>query len=254
MLGMFMSKIHPILMNTPMVKATLDGTKTQTRRVVKPQPVSPYEYAPEVNVITTCPFESVEKGFLACYKLGHVSHSFGKSLFPPYMPGDILYVRETWREWHPSDSECGCGGDYCTCSVRPSTPACYKADGHIIEDEDREVYGLKWKPSIHMPKRVARLFLKVTKVRVERLQQISIDDIEREGTNVSRCLGLPACGSPYTECDDCEKAMEEAARYDFETLWDSTTTKPGTRWADNPWVWVYEFEKCDKPEGWGKDA
>ncbi|WP_319760317.1 hypothetical protein [Maridesulfovibrio sp.] len=221
-----MSKIRPILMNTEMARATLDNRKTQTRRLI------PWKYVSLADTDRNDPsYFCVEDD---------AGNWWSGVEIAPYQVGDILYVRETWREWHSSDSECGCGGDYCTCSVKPSTPACYKADGHVIEDEDREMYGIKWTPSIHMPKWACRLFLRVTDVRMERLQQISANDARAEG-----CPDIPVPGANQADVDFM--AIEW-----FADIWDTTTTKSGTRWEDNPWVWVYGYEICAKPEGWGE--
>jgi hypothetical protein len=246
--------IKPILFNSLMVRAILGGRKTITRRVVNPQPV----------------YDGRSKNweFNARGQAGYVP--INKAIeFAPYAVGDVLWVRETWREWNESDADCGCGGDYCLCNPTPPTPVCYRADGHYIDPEDRETYGLKWRPSIHMPKWACRLWLRVTDVRVERLQDIGDEDAVAEGCLTNDEAAYELSGDPGSwPCPDCggdgvHGALDEASlgfyevdcttcdtpRKRFICLWDSLT-KPGTSWDDNPWVWVIQFERCEKPEGW----
>jgi hypothetical protein len=136
-----------------------------------------------------------------------------KLYMPPYQPGDILYVRETWSEWT---------GGYL-----------YKAwTGPFLQEGCSAT--MKWHPSIHMSKEAARIWLKVTDVRVERLQDITEELAQAEG-----CMSGMLTGP-------C------AARQQFEEIWDSTIKKSDLDrygWDANPWVWVIEFERCDKPKG-----
>lgn len=209
-----MSRILPILFNGEMVRAILDGRKTVTRRVVKhPFEVHPNGYItkPRGNE-RLCPCE------------------------PPYQPGDILYIRETWA-FLPC-IECMDEGPSCHIE-----PAVY--DDGDCESEGCFVYKashprperVSWTPSIHMPKQAARIWLKVTDVRVECLQDMTGQDILREGVN---CHVHPK--ADYF--DGNQKMM-------FAELWDSTVNKPDLDrygWDANPWVWVIEFERCEKPE------
>ena len=137
--------MKPILFNTEMVKAILEGRKTVIRRVVKPQPKQPI---PLGFVVSST--DSKNEG---CFgwgkdKCGGII-DYAK---PPYRIGDILYVRETW--------------------VKADDGYFYRANATPISEEVRKDFGYKWKPSIHMPKIAARIFLKVTNVRVERLQNM----------------------------------------------------------------------------------
>lgn len=207
--------IKPILFSGSMVRAILAGKKTQTRRVVKP------------------PFELLPNGYLVRPD-GHGGR-FGP--YPaPYQPGDTLWVRETWREWDERDVE---GVDDDPESFREWTPpteplsACFRADCGELEEEDREA-GLKWRPSIFMPKHHCRLFLKVTGVRVQRLQDITVEDILAEGLSTTA-----------REHDACCHLREQ-----WEELWDSINAARGFGFDTNPWVWVYEFKRTHKPEGW----
>lgn len=185
--------IKPILFNTEMVRAILDGRKSCTRRVVKPQPTARYG--------------------VQCIK-------------PPYQPGDILYVRETWKR--------ALNGYY------------------YYEDWQRDDIAdiTKWKPSIHMPKEAARIWLKVTGVRVERLHEITENGALREGAQGIRCdhAGLGVYG-----CTDCmNTGWIEPPQVEFMYIWDSTVKKSDIDrygWDANPWVWVIEYERCEKPEG-----
>lgn len=204
--------IKPILFNTEMVRAILDGRKTCTRRVIKPQP----------NEKHTFPFgfvtDSTEKKVVGYFGFG--IDEYGGSIQyvkPPYRyaPGDILYVRETWCD----DRQ----------FTHASTPGryFYKAS---------ESGNFKWHPSIHMPKEATRIWLKVTDVRVERLQDITSEQISREGVEVEYPHVLNG----------------EEKRYAFSTLWNSTIKKSDIDrygWDANPWVWVIEFERCEKPKG-----
>lgn len=189
--------MKPILFNSEMVQAILDGRKCCTRRVVK-FPVNRY-----TNNVPLA--DKIVLQELRCDKANFLEEpffSFGMNL--PYQPGDIIYVRETWKK----------------------APNGY----YYYEDWQRNDIAdvTKWKPSIHMPKEAARIWLKVTNVRVERLQDMTDDDAEAEGCfdYTSTALGFP-------------------------DVWDSTIKKSDLDrygWDANPWVWVIEFERCDKLE------
>ena len=176
--------MKPILLKTEMVRAILEGRKTVTRRVVKPQP-----FAVKQDENDPCWY-------------GHFVSESGKVLLdkPPYHPGDILYVRET----------------FCR-QPREEYPFVYKAS---VETPA----AWQWRPSIHMPREAARIFLRVTDLRVERVQDIDDDGVVAEGLNI---------GDPFDE------------------LWNSTI-KPADRdlygWDANPWVWVIEFERISREE------
>ena len=152
---------------------------------------------------------------------------------PPYKSGDILWVRETWHRYTKRVGE----GEKC----RLKTFFGYKAS--IANSEDASE---PWKPSIHMPKEAARIFLRVKDVRVERLLDITEEDAVREGCHV----GYSPKPNEYTRQDD---TYVNTARDHFFFVWEATV-KP-TDWdvygiIANPWVWVIEFERCEKPEGW----
>lgn len=201
--------IKPILFNTEMVRAILDGRKTCTRRLIKPQPDKKHIYP--LGFVT----DSTEKKEVGCF--GFAANEYGGSIQyvkPPYRyaPGDILYVREIWKK----------------------APNGY----YYYEDWQRNDIAdvTKWKPSIHMPKEAARIWLKVADVRVERSQEITIDGIRNEGIS-----------SMAVHAGDMEIALKE-----WKNLWNSTIKKnrpDSYGWDANPWVWVIEFERCEKPEG-----
>ena len=195
--------IKPILFNTEMVRAILDGRKNCTRRIVKPQQLigmlpdkckngAPEEFLKEKKLMFKPYCDMTDAELInTAYKA-------------PYQPGDILYVRETWKK----------------------APNGY----YYYEDwQKNDIADItKWKPSIHMPKEAARIWLKVTDVRVERLQDMTDDDAEAEGCfdYTSTALGFP-------------------------DVWDSTIKNSDLDrygWNTNPWVWVIKFEQCEKPK------
>ena len=149
----------------------------------------------------------------------------------PVQVGDVLWVRETWSP----------------VNVRPRRYI-YKAD---VDRRIGEGVGLPlcWHPSIHMPREAARIFLRLTDVRVERLQDITAEGALDEGTNVE----FPEPKPSYISLAYTEMRLKPAARQSFASLWDSTfkpADRPTYGWEANPWVWVIEFERCEKPEGW----
>ena len=231
---------RPILFNTEMVMALLNGTKTCTRRVVR------YKYS---NTEMKIKKDKYGTRLIEIQKDENSDGSTYQKLLPfvekeaPYQPGDILYVRETFT-WCPCWD---CGLD--------TVPDGYK--NPVIYDSKKKEHGCymyrascedneylsadTWHPSIHMPKEAARIFLKVTDVRVERLQEITVDDCHREGINIAT--------SSVTDGETL-KRNHNFSLEKFETLWDSTIKKSDLNvygWDANPWVWVVEFERCEKP-------
>lgn len=194
--------IKPILFNTDMVWAILDGRKGCTRRIVK-------GFIPNDAKWGYTAF--TPKGCISCR--GTFADGYGEKFFKlPCEPGDILYVRETWKR----------------------APNGY----YYYEDWQRDDIAdiTKWKPSIHMPKEAARIWLKVTNVRVERLQEITPQGAWKEG---ARC----SCLHPVPDCAGNKTA--------FVNIWNSTIKKSDLDWygwSANPWVWVIEFERCEKPK------
>ena len=216
--------IKPILFNTEMVRAILDGRKDATRRIVK-------GFIPDDAVWGYTAF--TPKGYISCR--GTFADGYGEKFFKlPCEPGDILYVRETWHKYTKRIGK----GESC----RLAEFYGYKAS--VANSEDAEE---PWRPSTQMPKEAARIWLKVTDVRVERLQEISEDGAVKEGIYVANCKD---CNAPFG-CDACpDEGYDEID--EFAELWDSTIKKSDIDrycWDVNPWVWVISFERCEKPEG-----
>lgn len=199
--------IKPILFKTEMVKAILQGRKTQTRRIVKPYY---HEYDAGFNVVTNA--ATGDFCYIEYYDVDE--RPTNRFLKPPYIPGDILWVREAW----------------CNLPVSPGGHTrlmrgryYYKAD---VPDIRPDGWKGNWKPSIHMPKEAARIFLRVQDVRAERLKSITPFDAMDEG---------------FTDWNDLQRG------------WDSTIRKadiPRYGWFANPWVWRIVFDRTEKPEGW----
>lgn len=229
-----MSKIRPILFNTDMVRAILDGRKTVTRRVMKPQIP---DVCPEcMHIHADYIYDRIAEN-IYCAICGEPLQLEVK---PSYQPGDILYVRETWQH--------GYGGTYL-----------YKASaGHdlFMTQEGKIVSNIPWRSSIHMPKEAARIWLKVTDVRVERLQDITEEQVDEEGFRFKPpCLTLVSADGHCCDLDGpctskikyCDMSMGELFG---KELWNSTIKKADVDrygWDANPWVWVIEFEQCEKP-------
>lgn len=199
--------IKPILFNTDMVRAILDGRKSCTRRICK----DANEYT-----VPDMEFYNADKRTYAVHNFVDKEHTEQLSTAErtcPICTGDILYVRETWKE----------------------APKGY----YYYEDWQRNDIAdiTKWKPSIHMPKEAARIWLKVMNVRVERLQEISAESALAEGADkyIHTNGGLD----------------ENMTITSFIGIWNSTIKKSDLDrygWDANPWVWVIEFERCEKQE------
>lgn len=223
--------IKPILFNTEMVRAILDGRKTCTRRVAKNVPDHTHRIEP-VYENGRFQFDCFYSSYVAALD---ADADFCMPCFPPYQQGDILYVRETWgtysKNWWEADYFMY-RADY------PNEATTYTYSDGIVCDLP------KWHPSIHMPKEAARIWLRVTDVRVERLQECGEGwciDIEKEG------IATPQDPILYISDD----AFHDALRMEFQKTWDKTIKKSDLDrygWNANPWVWVIEFERCEKPE------
>ena len=212
--------IKPILFNTEMVRAILDGRKTCTRRLVR--------FLPGENPQWT--------GYIRDGLMLYNGRNEPCIIKAPYQPGDTLYVRETW---------CGLPVNEAG-HMRGHTIYYYKADGELRPKGWRGT----WHPSIHMPKEASRIWLKVTDVMVERLKDITEDGALREGSQGIRCNHV-ALGEQG--CTDCmNTGWIEPPQVEFMQIWNSTIKKSDIDcygWDANPWVWVIEFERCKKPEG-----
>jgi len=205
------AKEKPIIFSTEMVRAILDGRKTQTRRVVKPQPP---------------PRLDGDAGMYAYkdgWRYGDCEYRNGDVEKPPYPPGTILWVREAWcRKWQDPQ---GWTDEFL-----------YKADDNRVIHVD-DISKSPWKPSIHMPKEAARLFLEVTNVRVERLQDISYKDIFAEGT-IWGAIGHEIYLT-YQDGSSAERVL-------FRKLWNKLNGKKYP-WESNPFCWVIEFKVVSDP-------
>lgn len=218
--------IKPILFNMEMVRAILDGRKTCTRRIVK-------DDIPDDAMWGYTAF--TPKGYISCR--GVYADGYGEGFYKlPYQSGDLLYVRETWGISNMDDESKMVYIVY-RASEDQENEGCREV--HLPDEKFEKMYESmaesepEWHPSIHMPKEAARIWLKVTDVRVERLQKITEVQAQAEGCNSGLLTG--AC----------------TARGQFEDLWNTTIKKSDIDrygWDANSWVWVIEFERCEKPQ------
>ncbi|WP_458718289.1 hypothetical protein [Pseudomonas gregormendelii] len=229
-------KERPILFSAPMVRAILEGRKTVTRRAVK------------------FPFKDKATGcWLAGNEIGPVEV---RDNSPFGQPGERLYVRETFMDLR------GTGVEHRPDPGGPLQRYAYGADTRpgSSGDEARKDFGLKWKPSIHMPRAASRILLEITDVRVERLQDISEDQARAEGcffTDYGQACFHGGRGiRDATECEypaskhqqrpgwmwdktNSHEQCLDSARNAFGNLWQSV----GGDWNASPWVWVVEFKR-----------
>lgn len=218
-------KERPILFSGAMVRAILSGQKTQTRRVIKPQPEVTEKRLRETG------------GWVEGETLSqHVNEAWQAGFIPvecPYgQPGDRLWVREAFHSYHWDQPR-----------------AVYRADGERqrvrTQIESYEVG--RWKPSIHMPRWACRIVLEIVSVRVERLQDISEEDAEAEGILAD---SFEYGGQQYFRdyrLTDAEASTQPALtcpRESFRSLWESINGQES--WQANPWVWVVEFRRVGK--------
>lgn len=217
--------MKPIIFSTEMVRAILEGRKTQTRRVVRPQPPDGEAfYGPRLYY----PVAIDKDGMMGPADkpiFGISSEGWGTKC--PYQPGRVLWVRETWGKREVV------AGEYH-----------YKADypAHVLQGLFSAKAGWRWSPPIYMPKKAARLFLRVTGVRAEYLEEITDSDARAEGIKDGGCL---SCGN--NEPCGCEEPMPSPVDA-FIRVWDSINAKRGYGWNANPLVWVIEFERVDPSE------
>ena len=215
-----MSKVFPILFNTEMVREILKGKKQVTRRIAKKIPVETHRA------------ENLDDGTFKCHWGGYQTDTGAFcdgacTVSALYQPGDILYVRETWNICNMDIED-----NSMTFIYRADEPAEEKTARTVtVSDAVYEKYELsmaennpEWRPSIHMPKEAARIWLKVVNVGAERLHDIDDNGIKAEGLEIG--------------CD-------------FEDIWNAAIKKTDINrygWDANPWVWVVEFEQCSRPE------
>ncbi len=221
--------IKPILFNTQMVQAILDGRKTTTRRIVKGN-INDLDLIGTGSSRCNDTFDTTLFGKLDKEKVWN--SDVKERVKAPYMPGDILYVRETWFEGDILDSNE---------DIVERNIVLYRTD----DLEKHDIEEIKWRPSIHMPKKLARIFLKVTGVTVEKLQDITIDGCLDEG--VSKKIRTQM-GYAVEESEESFNLIQ--AKDTFRKIWSSTLKKDQCEkygWIANPYVWVISFERCEKP-------
>jgi len=234
------TKTRPILFNGAMVRAILDGSKTQTRRVIK----------------NLKPFDGCDDG-LGSYALINIEKCpYGK-------PGDLLWVRETWRlrSWDHDFFDCNLEYKADGNTRRFSTDELWtfpdekweklstqllkkgvekNSDGDFVWDEGE--CPVNWEPSIYMPYNVCRITLEVKRIWVERVQDISEGDAYSEG--ILECDGMLDEVSICKFAGKLNESFEEPRPW-FATLWDSINASRGYGWDSNPWVWCVEFERIN---------
>lgn len=209
-----MERELPMLFNTDRVRDILDGRKKATRRIIKFP----------VNTFTDELPKAQHVKVYGDTLYGETVHFYEEPFYsfyikPPCRTGDILYVREAWHK-----------------DVRRYMYRADYDDNEKFYMNGKEVL-IKWHPSIHMPKEAARIWLRVTDVSVERLQNMTLEDFLSEGIVLRAAFNNPK--NAYLQARDI-----------FKGIWDSTIPKaklPEYGWDANPWVWVDEFERCEKP-------
>jgi len=225
-------KLRPILFSTPMVEAILSGRKSQTRRLVNTD-----------SNLDFMGFVLGDEKRAGSIGFGYLNHyETVEVVKAKYNVGDVLWVRETFAE---------------TCDEMGSPVIAYKTGKPRLITACNGKYELcketdtewsidnypacgNWKPSLFMPFFACRIFLKITDIRVERLQEISIEDAKKEGVEFKEIEDVP-----FYKDYEYNKHIHISSRSSFATLWYKINGQKS--WDKNPFVWVVEFEVCPKP-------
>lgn len=229
--------MKPILFSTPMVQAILDDRKTQTRRITGLEDINKH---PDDYILEGFSSANPKRVFGALFR-----HKSGLMVFIPCPYGEvggILWIREKFRlqEAFEFDGE-----------TTPEHYWYYATTPDIVKCSDNEEYpkdDWKWKPSIHMPKAACRIWLQIIDIRIERLQKITEEDAIAEGVYFY--------GTEDSETDDyknylyddkgnCDDFGVKTAKESFQTLWQKINSEDS--WNQNPWVWVIELKRVEKP-------
>jgi hypothetical protein len=236
-----MNKEKPILFSTPMVRAILEGRKTMTRRVIKLKYSNThFEMRTDKYGTRLVEKQNEEPGITIRRNADGTTTRTLLAVMdvnPKYKPGDMLWVRETWGDYAHDDPESHAAffmyrADYPQGAKTYEWPEPDEFGDKIICDLPR------WHPSMFMPREAARIFLRVTDVRPERLQDINNEDCYAEGA-----MEKGLCPPMRMLIRNTEGSIP---RTNFRILWDSLNVKRGYGWATNPWVWVYTFERIER--------
>lgn len=235
-----------IIFSAPMVQALLGGRKTQTRRILKPQPGDTLAAGKRVDHVGDYCTGAPQHG-QAYYWRANGSWNSSERFHLPYASGDRLYVRESWRVspdaaegWHPEELRGWI--DYQACGseemVAPSMEAAERAAFVKGENRDWDFVPSRYRPCIHMPRWTSRLWLAVTGVRVQRLQDCSEADPQAEG-----CVWDSADGHDVWYVPGAATSRNGVTAAEcYSILWDTLHTAEGERWQDNPWVVAVSFD------------
>lgn len=251
---------RPILFSAPMIRALIDGRKTQTRRVMKPQPAPNGTWSKTLNDFVCLIDEYPPSATI--WNGGWLGMDAGeKQCCPCGVPGDRLWVRETWQ--HAPQDRCDCPqpSEPSPCDDWSNGTGCRSNRGEVLyradvgnETEERSVVRLAhrhgthvapWRPSIHMPRWASRITLEITDIRVERLQEISEADAEAEGA----AFTCPQCGNDlddehgtevHAACDDPDMGSHGEG---FRRIW--TAINGSGSWDANPFVWCLSFRRIE---------
>lgn len=236
----------PIPFSAPMVRAILDGRRSMTRLVVKPQPNSKLGNGVPSDAVARRPYiefphiwtiESRGIGVRQYEQSTPFSKSdaieYWRESCPYGKPGDRLWVQETFSE------------------IPNQKPAGYFTDPKWIDrkywyeaDNDKPTWGGKWKPPIFMPRDACRILLEITDIRAERLQEITEEDAIAEGVTFDVTEEVQREDMVTPGRDSCAPVLI-APKDAFLSLWDSINKERGFGWDQNPWVWVIEFKKLE---------
>lgn len=231
-----MSRILPILFNTEMVQAILDNRKTVTRRIIKPS------YRPDESGFQVLTNMGTKERWAEKIDEEEMRFDPPRYVIPPFQPDCIMYVRETWA--FQCCIECMNIYEDDSCMIGKTSTIHEDKDAisegcYIYRADHPHPERIIWRPSIHMPKEAARIWLSVTDIKIQRLQEMTLDDFLQEGV-----VMLPEA------FNDPENVYQQG-RTDFIDIWDSTIPKGQQAlygWAANPWIWAIEYERCEKPE------
>lgn len=237
----------PILFSGPMVRAIMDGRKTQTRRVVNTGRFDQIHW--DLSLVEGSLIRHSKTGIVFNTPGGGLAKSMQDRVVRcPYgKPGDGLWVRETF--YQPADGYMDASSEWVHTWIRSKSQLVYAADQEAVDTSWKSTpfkHCLLKRPSIHMPRWASRLNLGVLNIRAERLQDITETDALKEGFETSPCAACDERGYWANEseiCEDCAGDGWHSARQNFIATWDSLNADRGYSWSVNPWVWAIEFKR-----------